>query len=84
LRVTRDIKIEAVQATDNETQVLLSTLAELTGMSKDFVKKEIECILEQAGRSSENFNLDDLRFAMMSYLDQIHLEQQTNTTNVSH
>jgi len=52
-----------------EGEDLLETVVGLTGLPREMITEELESILQKAGRSTENLTLDDLRFAMMSYLN---------------
>jgi hypothetical protein len=51
---------------------LISTVVSLTGLPEDLVARELEGILVRAGCKPESLTLDDLRIALMAYLDSMH------------
>jgi len=48
---------------------LLETVVSLTGLPEELMQKELSRILESCGRDRNNLTLDDLRFALLSYLE---------------
>jgi hypothetical protein len=50
---------------------LLETVVSLTGLPEELMQKELIRILESSGQDSTNLTLDDLRFALLAYLEQL-------------
>jgi len=50
---------------------LISTLVELTGLPQDWVQSELSGILDQAGCNPEKLTLEDLRRALLDYLETV-------------
>ena len=53
---------------------MIRILVETTGLPEETVQKEVDKILESSGVSEDSLTLEDLREAMMRYLDS--LEEQ--------
>jgi len=51
---------------------LLEKIVSLTGLPSTEMEQELRLILDKSGINLENMTLDDLRLAMVSYLDSIH------------
>lgn len=51
---------------------LLKTLAELTGIPHSEIESEIGRIVEHSGNDVKNLTLEDLRSALVQYLDHLH------------
>ena len=67
-------KIDSQKFHENkEGEALVQQLSELTGLPKLVVNEELQHILENSGKSQENLTLEDLRHAMLVYLE--HLAQ---------
>ena len=60
-------------AKDKQEIVTLKSLSELTGFPVKMIKEEL---FSDKNFSEETVSLDDLRVAMMSYLDQTMLQDQ--------
>ena len=52
-------------------QELLQVLVSLTGLPEEWVRRELDHILEKSGKGQENLTLDELRAAMVIYLESI-------------
>ena len=63
-----------LEASDTEMGGLAQTVVELSGLPIDAAQDELEAILHQSGISPVDLTLDDLRTAMLAYLEQLHLE----------
>lgn len=50
-------------------QELIQQLVDLTGLPADLVHRELDQILELSGQKSGNLTLDELRGAMLAYLE---------------
>ena len=48
---------------------LISTVLALTGLPEDKMKAELDTIIEDSGHSQQSLTLDELRAAMLRYLD---------------
>jgi hypothetical protein len=55
---------------------LLETLVSLTGMPEELMHQELGDILHQAGSDASTVTLDQLRHAMILYLEQLEREAQ--------
>jgi len=55
---------------------LIETLIELTGLPKTAMEKEISAIMAQSGKSTDSLTLDDLRGALIEYLEQLSAEEE--------
>ncbi len=53
---------------------LVTTVAEMSGLPSDVAHQELLEILDQSGISSKDLTLDQLRTAMLAYLQRLHLE----------
>lgn len=56
---------------------LCQTLVSLTGLPEEMMEKELGKIIESAGKNKEDITLDELRAAMLEYLEIIN-EHMTN------
>lgn len=59
------------QNTDEQLsgQQLMDLIVTLTGLSHDAIQKELTPILENMGCNAEKLTMDQLRLAMVSYLE---------------
>jgi hypothetical protein len=48
---------------------LISTLVTLTGLPETWIRRELDGILSKAGCQRENLTLDELRMALMAFLE---------------
>jgi hypothetical protein len=55
-------------------QSLIQTIVSLTELPEPLVHQEMNGILQLSGHQSENLTLDQLRLAMLSYLEAIQAE----------
>jgi len=55
---------------------LIETLVELTGLPKSAMEKEITSILGNAGKNTDSITLDDLRGALIAYLEELSAEEE--------
>ena len=55
---------------------LIETLVELTGLPKSAMEKEISSIMSQTGTKTESITLDELRGALIEYLEQLSAEEE--------
>jgi hypothetical protein len=55
-------------------QELLQTVVTLTGLPEQWIRNELDQILEQSGQSSSDVTLDTLREAMAAYLESMQAE----------
>ena len=55
---------------------LLEKVAELTGLPEDLAQEELGQIIESAGHSEGTLTLDQLREAMIAYLESLQEELQ--------
>jgi bacterioferritin (cytochrome b1) len=59
---------------------LLEMVLALTGLPKDQIRGELDQILGEAGQSkNEEMTIDELRFAMLRYLESFQKETEWNT-----
>ena len=63
-----------------EGEALVETVITLTGLPEPLVSKELGQILEMSGHSSQELTLDQLREAMLLYLERIQ-EEASKTQN---
>ena len=63
---------ESPERTDADGPALIQILSELTGLKVSEVRSEIGTILAANGASIENVTLDQLRQAMITYLEAVH------------
>jgi len=55
-------------------QELVETLITLTGLPDALIRTELNQILEPSGQAPETLTLDELRTALISYLEQMEAE----------
>lgn len=55
-------------------QELLKILVSLTGLPEEWILKEIDHIMTGMGRNPREMTIDDLREALVTYLNSIHTE----------
>ena len=60
---------------------LLEKIVSLTGLPSTEMEQELRHILDKSGINLENMTLDDLRLAMVSYLDSIHEDLDSSQTD---
>ncbi len=60
-----------IESIGSEEVDLRETVITLTGLPENLVSRELDQILELAGHSSNDLTLDQLRAAMLVYLEQI-------------
>ena len=79
------IKAQASVETETETgPELLKTVVSLTGLPENDVAQELSKILEQNGSASESLTLDELRDALLAYLETLHSEISSGDENAPH
>ena len=63
---------------------LIATVVALTGLPTESMQTELETLIEDAGQDSKNLTIEDLRAAMISYLEtlQAELEQSESPTSI--
>jgi hypothetical protein len=59
---------------EQEGQELIETVVSLTGLPAPLMQKELQTILETAGQNTSDLTLDDLRAAMLTYLESLQAE----------
>ena len=57
-------------------QALMDTVASLTGLPEGLVQQELQEMLEVAGQNAGSATLDDLRKAMLLYLEALALQEE--------
>jgi hypothetical protein len=65
---------EEVQAADLGGATLIQTVVSLTELPEPLVHQEIDEILQASGHRSESLTLEQLRSAMVSYLEALQAE----------
>jgi len=73
--IKKDLATQLGTPTGDE---LFETVVELTGLPQDAVTHELSQILDNQGCSSENLTLEDLRSALVDYLESLHQEMEGN------
>lgn len=68
-------QVDEVQTEPAGTE-LVDAVVSLTDLPEPQVKNELDGILEKAGCQAENLTLDQLRAAMLVYLEQIQMEME--------
>jgi hypothetical protein len=58
-------------------QALLDTVASLTGLPEGLVQQELHEMLEVAGQNAGSVTLDQLRQAMLLYLEALALQEES-------
>jgi hypothetical protein len=58
-------------------QALLDTVATLTGLPEDLVQQELQELVAAAGQNPGNVTLDELRQAMLLYLEALALQEES-------
>lgn len=58
----------------SEGEQLLEEVASLTGLPLDWVGAELDRIVDTSGHDSKNLTLDELRMAMLQYLDEMQAQ----------
>lgn len=64
------------QTQDESGHALLDTVASLTGLPEDLVQQELHEMLAMAGQSAGNVTLEQLRQAMLLYLEALALQEE--------
>lgn len=77
---TERVDIEVSCQTDSQEKGpdLVQKVASLTGLPEDFAKEELSKILEQTGHSEQDLTLEQLRSALISYLESLGEEFLTD------
>jgi hypothetical protein len=57
-------------------QDLLDTVASLTGLPEDLVQQELQDMITVAGQNPGNVTLEELRKAMLLYLEALALQEE--------
>lgn len=57
-------------------QALLDTVASLTGLPEGLVQQELHEMITAAGQNAGSVTLDDLRQAMLLYLESLALQEE--------
>lgn len=57
---------------------LIQTIVDLTGLPGTLVVRELEGIVKKSGHQIENLTLDQLRGALIGYLESLHPEFSKN------
>jgi len=58
-------------------QDLLDTVASLTGLPEDLVQQELQDMITAAGQNPGNVTLDELRSAMLLYLEALAIQEES-------
>ena len=67
---------EKQPASNESGQALLDTVASLTGLPEGLVQQELHEILTVAGENAGSVTLDQLRQAMLLYLEALALQEE--------
>ena len=62
--------------TEPSGEALLQTVVSLTGLPEPLMHEELGKIVVESGHSTENLTLDELRSAMISYLESLQSEME--------
>ena len=76
LEKTTDLSVRSTSTDAEETQgpELLKQVVSLTRLPEQLIGNELESLLEAQGHSSENLTLDQLRDALLIYLESLKAE----------
>ena len=61
---------------------LIQTVVNLSGLPESLAQNEMDRILELSGQNSNNLTLDQLRQAMIAYLESMHEEFAASEANL--
>lgn len=64
--------MDPIKPNEADGPALVQMLSEITGLQEQDVRSEITTILAANGASIENVTLDQLRQAMITYLEAVH------------
>jgi hypothetical protein len=59
-------------------EALLADVVEKTGLAGNLIESELSAIVENAGHSASNITLEQLRAAMLNYLEELNLNIQAD------
>ena len=69
---------------ESKGEELLETIAALTGLPDEAVREELNKIVAEAGHNDEELTMDQLRSAMLGYLETLSAEMGVEAPEAIH